>query len=274
MSWESSAQYYRLINQATREPLEGLHSADCVLRSVDFPEIEALQRLDAWPKAGKRQAGEAGVLEAARSGLLVLCTNTMQKVADMVSSAVGIPLVQIADATADAVRAAALTTVALIATADTMEQNFYVGPLHDRHWLSVLVPDPDERRLVHNVIYDELLGGISDASRRAYRSVIANLVARGAQRILLGCTEIGLLIGPPQTRTCRSSPPPSFTLNGRSACPRARRRRLTHGSGQQQTPGRASTRGHGCGSGHARAPGHGRPVARNDRLPAVPLSVC
>ena len=198
----------------------------------------------------------------------------MHKVADAITDAVDVPLVHIADATADAVHAQHLHTVGLLATAYTMEQDFYTGRLRDRHGLNVLIPSPEDRRVIHNVIYDELLGGISDASRRAYRSVIANLVARGAQRILLGCTEIGLLIGPPQTRTCRSSPPPSFTLNGRSACPRARRRRLTHGSGQQQTPGRASTRGHGCGSGHARAPGHGRPVARNDRLPAVPLSVC
>jgi aspartate racemase len=196
MSWESSAEYYRLINQATREQLGGLHSADCVLRSVDFAEIDELQRLDAWPKAGERLAGEARVLEAAGSELLVLCTNTMHRVADVVSSAVGIPLVHIADATADAVRAAGLSTVGLIATAYTMEQDFYVGRLRDRHGLRVLVPDPNERRLVHNVIYDELcVGVISDSSRSAYRSVIANLVARGAQCILLGCTEIGLLIG-------------------------------------------------------------------------------
>jgi len=196
MSWESSAEYYRLINEATRQRLGGLHSADCVLRSVDFAEIEELQRLDAWPKAGERLAGEARTLEAAGSELLVLCTNTMHKVADMVSSAVGIPLIHIADATADAVHAAGLSTIGLIATAYTMEQDFYVGRLRDMQGLRVLVPDPDERRLVHNVIYDELcVGVISDASRRAYRSVIANLVGRGAQGILLGCTEIGLLIG-------------------------------------------------------------------------------
>jgi aspartate racemase len=196
MSWESSAEYYRLINEATRERLGGLHSADCVLRSVDFAEIEELQRLDAWPEAGERLAGEARVLEAAGSQLLVICTNTMHKVADVIASAVGIPLVHIADATADAVRAAGLSTVGLIATAYTMQQDFYVGRLRDMHGLDVLVPDPDERRLVHNVIYDELcVGVISDGSRFAYRSVIANLVARGAEGILLGCTEIGLLIG-------------------------------------------------------------------------------
>jgi aspartate racemase len=196
MSWESSAEYYRLINHATRERLGGLHSADCVLRSVDFAEIEELQRLDAWPEAGERLAGEGRVLEAAGSQLLVLCTNTMHKVADVVSAAVGIPLVHIADATADAVRAAGLSTVGLIATAYTMEQDFYVGRLRDMHGLDVLVPDPDERRLVHDVIYDELcVGVISDGSRSAYRSVIANLVARGAEGIIFGCTEIDLLVG-------------------------------------------------------------------------------
>jgi aspartate racemase len=196
MSWESSAEYYRLINELTRERLGGLHSADCVLRSVDFAEIEELQRLDAWPLAGERLAGEARVLEAAGSELLVLCTNTMHKVADAVASAVAIPLLHIADATADAVRAAGLSTVGLIATAYTMEQDFYVGRLRDLHGLDVLVPGSDERRLVQHVIYDELcVGMISDASRRAYRSVIANLVERGAEGILLGCTEIGLLIG-------------------------------------------------------------------------------
>jgi aspartate racemase len=195
MSWESSAEYYRLINQATRAQLGGLHSSDCILRSVDFAEIEELQGLDAWPTAGERLAGEARVLEAAGSELLVLCTNTMHKVADMISSAVGIPLVHIADATADAVHAAGLSTVGLIATAYTMEQGFYVGRLRETHGLRVLVPDADERRLVHNVIYDELcLRVISDSSRSAYRSVIAKLVARGAECILLGCTEIGLLV--------------------------------------------------------------------------------
>ncbi len=161
-----------------------------------FAEIEELQRLDAWPEAGEQLAGEARILEAAGSELLLLCTNTMHKVADVVSSAIGIPLVHLADATADAVRAAGLSTVGLIATAYTMEQDFYVGRLRDMHGLDVLVPGSDERRLVHKVIYDELcVGVISDGSRSAYRSVIANLVGRGAKGILLGCTEIGLLIG-------------------------------------------------------------------------------
>ena len=195
MSWESSAEYYRLINQATREQVGGLHSADCVLRSVDFADIAELQRLDAWPKAGERLASEARTLEAAGSELIVLCTNTMHKVAESISSAIGIPLVHIADATAEVVHAAGFSTIGLLATAYTMEQDFYVGRLRDMHGLRVLLPDAAERRVVHNVIYDELcMGVINDSSRSAYRSVIANLVAQGAQCILLGCTEIGLLV--------------------------------------------------------------------------------
>jgi aspartate racemase len=197
MSWESSAEYYRLINEATRTRLGGLHSADCVLRSVDFAEIEALQRAGRWGEAGDRLAAEARSLEAAGSELLVLCTNTMHKVADVITAAIAVPLVHIADATADAVRAAGLSRVGVLATAYTMEQDFYVGRLRDLHGLDVLVPDRDERRLVHQVIYDELcLGVINDASRQAYRAVIANLVERGAEGVLLGCTEVGLLIGP------------------------------------------------------------------------------
>jgi aspartate racemase len=135
------------------------------------------------------------LLEAAGCELLVLCTNTMHRVADAVTAAVGVQLVHIADATADAIRAAGLSTVGLLATAYTMEQDFYVGRLRDMHGLGVLVPDRDERRLVHDVIYDELcVGVINDASRDAYRAVIAKLVDRGAEGILLGCTEIGLLI--------------------------------------------------------------------------------
>ena len=195
MSWESSAEYYRLINQATREQVGGLHSADCVLRSVDFADIAELQRLDAWPQAGERLASEARTLEAAGSELIVLCTNTMHKVADSISAAISIPLVHIADATARVVHAAGFSTVGLLATGYTMEQDFYVGRLRDMHGLSVLLPNPDERRIVHSVIYDELcVGVINDSSRSAYRSVIANLVEQDAQCILLGCTEIGLLV--------------------------------------------------------------------------------
>jgi aspartate racemase len=196
MSWESSAEYYRLINEATRERLGGLHSADCVLRSVDFADIEELQSIGAWDEAGERLASEARQLVAAGAELIVLCTNTMHKAADAIVAAADVPFLHIADATADAVKAASLSTVGLLATAYTMEQDFYVGRLRDRHGLNVLVPDERDRRIVHDIIYDELCVGIvSEGSRDAYREIIGGLVERGAAGVLLGCTEIGLLIG-------------------------------------------------------------------------------
>jgi aspartate racemase len=197
MSAESSAVYYRLLNEAVRERLGGLHSADCVLRSVDFADVEALQRTGDWDAAGRLLAGEALTLQRAGCELIVICTNTMHKVADVVQAALAVPLVHIADATADAVRAAGLRRVGLLATAYTMEQDFYVGRLRDAHGLDVLVPEADDRALVHAVIYDELCRGVvRDASRDAYREVIARLADRGAEAVLLGCTEIDLLIGP------------------------------------------------------------------------------
>jgi aspartate racemase len=197
MSWESSAEYYRFVNEATRERRGGLHSADCLLRSVDFAAIEKLQRDGRWDEAGTRLAAEAQALEAAGAELLVLCTNTMHKVADQITDAVEIPFVHIADTTADAVRATGLDTVGLLATAYTMEQDFYVGRLENQHGLNVLVPPPDDRRIVHDVIYDELCVGITrDSSRDEYRRIMAALADRGAQGILLGCTEIDLLVKP------------------------------------------------------------------------------
>jgi aspartate racemase len=197
MSWESSAEYYRLINQATRDRLGGLHSADCLLRSVDFAEIEQLQRDGNWDAAGQRLAREAVALQAAGAELLVLCTNTMHKVADAITAAVDISFLHIADTTAYAVSAQELSTVGLLATAYTMEQDFYTGRLRDKHGLTVLIPDPADRRLVHDVIYEELCQGIvNDRSRAEYRRIMRDLADRGAQGILLGCTEIDLLIGP------------------------------------------------------------------------------
>jgi aspartate racemase len=196
MSWESSAVYYRLVNEATRDALGGLHSADCVLRSVDFAEIEALQREGRWDAAGERLADEARALVAAGAELLVLCTNTMHKVAEAIVAAVDVPFVHIADTTAHAVKSRVLTTVGLLATAYTMEQDFYVGRLRDQHGLDVLVPDEDDRRIVHTVIYEELcVGVVEDGSRDEYRRVMRALAARGAEGILLGCTEIDLLVG-------------------------------------------------------------------------------
>jgi aspartate racemase len=197
MSWESSAEYYRLVNEAARERLGGLHSADCVLRSLDFAAVEELQRAGDWGAAGRLLAREAQALVDAGAELLALCTNTMHKVADAVTAAVDVPFVHIADATAEAVRTAGHTTVGLLATAYTMEQDFYVGRLRDAHGLAVLVPDRGDRELVHRVIYDELCVGVTrDASREQYRRVMRELAGRGAEAILLGCTEIGLLVGP------------------------------------------------------------------------------
>jgi aspartate racemase len=196
MSWESTAEYYRLANELVRQRLGGLHSARVVLASVDFAEIERLQVAGEWERAGRQLAGEAARLEAAGAELLVLCTNTMHKVADQVQAAVGIPLLHLADTTAAAVRAAGLTTVGLLATAFTMEQDFYRDRLGG-HGLRVLVPDAADRAEVHRVIYEELcLGVVREGSRQAYRQVIDRLVAAGAEGVVLGCTEIELLIGP------------------------------------------------------------------------------
>jgi len=205
MSWESSAEYYRIINEATRDRLGGLHSADCLLRSVDFTDIEVLQRSSRWEEAGAVLAAEAASLVAAGAELIVLCTNTMHKVADAIGAAVEVPFVHIADTTADAVRAGGLQTVGLLATGYTMEQDFYVGRLRDRHGLTVLVPDEPDRRIVHSVIYDELcVGVVDDGSRHEYRRIMGALADCGAEGILLGCTEIDLLVGP------QDSPVPLF----------------------------------------------------------------
>ena len=197
MSWESSAEYYRLINEIVRDRLGGLHSADCLLRSVDFAEIERLQREGRWGEAGDRLAQEAATLVCAGAGLLVLCTNTMHKVADAITGAIDVPLVHIADATADAVKRHGLDRVGLLATSYTMEQDFYVSRLRDLHGLEVLVPGATDRRIVHDVIYDELCVGVTkDRSRDEYRRIMRGLADAGAQAILFGCTEIDLLVGP------------------------------------------------------------------------------
>jgi aspartate racemase len=194
MSWESSAEYYRLANELVRERLGGLHSARCLLASVDFAEIEALQVAGEWNQAGKVLAEVARGLEAGGAELLLICTNTMHKVADQVQHAVQIPLLHIGDVAAKAVTDAGLHTVGLLGTAFTMEQEFYRDRLA-RHGLTVLVPDADDRADVHRIIYDELcLGVVREESRQLYREVIARLVDAGAEGIVLGCTEIELLV--------------------------------------------------------------------------------
>ncbi|NGO81342.1 aspartate/glutamate racemase family protein [Streptomyces sp. YC504] len=196
MSWESSAEYYRLLNEFTRERLGGLHSARCVLYSVDFAEIEELQVAGEWDAAGKILADAARSVVAAGADMVLICTNTMHKVADAVQDAVPVPLVHLADTTAAAVTSAGMRRIGLLGTAFTMEQDFYRGRLA-RHGLDVLVPGPEERALVHRVIYEELcLGVVREESRAAYRAVIDGLVREGAEGIVLGCTEIELLIGP------------------------------------------------------------------------------
>jgi aspartate racemase len=205
MSWESSAEYYRFVNEEVRDRLGGLHSADCVMRSVDFADIEVLQREDRWDDAGQRLADEACALAEAGAELLVLCTNTMHKCAGAIEAAVDVPFVHIADTTAEAVKAAGLQRVGLLATGYTMEHDFYVGRLRDRHGLDVRVPDAGDRRIVHDVIYDELcVGVVDDGSRDEYRRIMGALADDGAEGILLGCTEIDLLV------TQADSPVPVF----------------------------------------------------------------
>ena len=194
MSWESSAQYYRLANELVRERLGGLHSARCVLLSVDFAEIEHLQSTGDWDEAGRLLAVEARCLQAAGADMVLLCTNTMHKVATQIEAAIGIPFIHLADATAAAVLRGGHRRVGLLGTAFTMEHTFYRDRLA-AHGLDVLVPDAEDRATIHRIIYEELcLGLIKDESRVAYQDVIARLVDAGAGGIILGCTEIELLI--------------------------------------------------------------------------------
>jgi aspartate racemase len=195
MSWESSAEYYRLLNEMVRDRLGGLHSAECLLFSVDFAEIEALQVEGRWDEAGRRLAEAAGVLERGGADLVLLCTNTMHKVADAVEQALTVPLVHLGDTTAGAVLSGGARRVGLLGTGFTMEQDFYRDRLAS-HGLDVVVPGPEDRALVHRVIYDELCVGIvNDDSREAYRAVIRRLVDEGCEGIIYGCTEIELLVG-------------------------------------------------------------------------------
>jgi aspartate racemase len=196
MSWESTAIYYRLLNESVRDRLGGLHSARLLMLSVDFAEIEELQVQARWQEAGEVLSAEARRLEAGGADLLVLCTNTMHKVADSIERATSIPLVHLGDTTAAAVRAAGLTTVGLLGTGFTMSQTFYRDRL-ESHGLTVLVPSEEDQAMVHRVIYDELcLGVVRDESRTAYVEVVDRLVEQGAEGVILGCTEIEMLIGP------------------------------------------------------------------------------
>jgi len=195
MSWESSIEYYRIINQEVRVALGGVHSAKSVMVSVDFGEIEELQMKGDWEEATRIMIKSAREVEKGGADFLLICTNTMHLMADEVQAGIDVPLLHIADATAMAVKAEGLKAVGLLGTRFTMEKDFYRGRLEEKHQLKVLIPDQTGRDLVHNVIYDELVQGlIKEPSRQGYLEVIEKLVKEGAEGIVLGCTEIGLLV--------------------------------------------------------------------------------
>lgn len=197
MSWESTVHYYQQINQTVKETLGGLHSAKIVLHSVDFAEVEHLQASGQWDVAGAMLADIGRQLEVAGADALLICTNTMHKVADAVQGAIHIPLLHIADPTALAIKQAGFSKVGLLGTRFTMEQDFYRSRLETQHGLTVLTPPPADRDLVHSIIYEELcLGQVNDASRQTYLRIISDLQAQGAQAIILGCTEIAMLVQP------------------------------------------------------------------------------
>jgi aspartate racemase len=195
MSWESSAEYYRIINQEVNRRLGGVHSAQCLMWSVDFDAIKRLQHEGEWEKLAEAMQEAALRVERGGASFIVLCTNTMHRLADAISSTVSIPLLHIADPTAEKIKSAGLQRIGLLGTAFTMEQDFYKGRLQQLHGLDVIVPGEDDRRMVHEIIYRELvLGQVKPESRQAYREIIARLIERGAQCIILGCTEIMLLV--------------------------------------------------------------------------------
>lgn len=197
MSWESSIEYYRLINEEVRRRLGGHHSAKSVMVSVDFAEIEALQHQENWKAAARILIKAAQQIEGAGADMLLICTNTMHKLADQVQERIKIPLVHIADATGDAIKHQDLRMVALLGTCFTMEEDFYKGRLQERYGLKILIPDEADRKTIHRVIYDELVMGIINPdSKTAYLEIIGKFEQQGAQGIILGCTEISLLIKP------------------------------------------------------------------------------
>ncbi|MBC8717961.1 aspartate/glutamate racemase family protein [Ochrobactrum sp. Marseille-Q0166] len=205
MSWESSQEYYRIINREVRARLGGTHSAKSLMWSMDFAEIEHLQHQGKWDELTTLMIEAAQNLEKGGADFILICTNTMHKMATDIESATSIPLVHIADPTAEKIEAAGFSTVGLLGTAFTMEQDFYKGRLSSKYGLQVLTPDDADRKTVHDIIYQELVvGKVSDESREKYRAVITRLVERGAEAVILGCTEIMLLIGP------QDSPVPVF----------------------------------------------------------------
>ena len=196
MSWESSIEYYRIINETARDRLGGFHSARSIMYSVDFAEIETLQQQGRWEEATELMITAARRVEDGGADFVVICTNTMHKMADDVQRHINIPLLHIADATAERIKAQGMGRIGLLGTKFTMEEDFYRGRLVEKHGLDVFIPDEEGREIVHRVIYDELcLGEIKPSSKAQYVSVMENLVGDGAEGIILGCTEISLLVG-------------------------------------------------------------------------------
>ncbi len=195
MSWESSIEYYRIINEVTKSKLGGLHSAKSVMFSVDFAEIETLQHQNRWQEAAGLMVLAAQSIEKVGADFIVLCTNTMHKLADEIEANIQIPFLHIADATAQKVQSSGISKIGLLGTRFTMEEDFYRGRLVEKHGLEVLIPSDEEREVVHQVIYEELcLGIINPESRKQYIEIMNRLVELGAEGIILGCTEIELLV--------------------------------------------------------------------------------
>ena len=197
MSWESSIEYYRIINQTVRARLGGLHSAKSIMVSVEFAEIEALQHQNRWDDLAAIMIDAARSLERGGADFVVICTNTMHKLYDKIQNSIDLPMLNIADATAAQIKADSINRIALLGTRFTMEEDFYKGRLKDRFGLDVIIPSNDEMEIVHRVIYDELCAGIiKPDSKQKYAAIIKRLISSGAQGIILGCTEIGLLVKP------------------------------------------------------------------------------
>lgn len=195
MSWESSIEYYRIINETVRAELGGLHSARSIMYSVEFAEIETLQHQDRWDDAAKIMIAAARSIENGGADFGIICTNTMHKLYDIVQQNIRIPMLHIADATAEAIQAKGIKKIALLGTRFTMVENFYKGRLVDKYGLDVIIPLPEDMEIVHHVIYDELCAGIINPdSKQKYADIIQRLAVEGAEGIILGCTEIGLLV--------------------------------------------------------------------------------
>lgn len=196
MSWESSIEYYRIINETVRDKLGGLHSARSVMYSLDFADIETLQHQNRWEEATQLMIEAARHVQNGGADFVLICTNTMHKMAEDVQKNIDIPLIHIADATAQAIKNKGLTKIGLLGTRFTMEEKFYKGRLESKHGLTVLIPNEDDREIIHRIIYDELcLGEIEPSSKEVYIAIIDKLIQNGAQGIILGCTEISLLVG-------------------------------------------------------------------------------